>query len=251
MSRAFGVDIGGTGIKGGIVDLDAGVLASERVRQDTPRPATVSGVLEVVQQVVRTAEWEGPVGCTFPGIVRHGVIGSAANVDPEWIGVDLMALLGQRLGQPVAVLNDADAAGLAEVRFGAGKQVPGVVMVVTLGTGIGSALVVDGVLVPNTEMGHLELDGHVAETKASTVARERDGLSYEEWAVRLQRYFSHLERLFSPDLFIVGGGVSKKSEKFLPLLNLQAPIVPAQLRNESGIVGAAVEASRLSEQTGT
>lgn len=243
MRPAFGVDIGGTGIKGAVVDLDRGELAGERVRIPTPRPATVDAVLSVVREVTERAHWSGPVGCTFPGIVRHGVVGSAANVDDEWIGVDLAAELSRHLDQPVRALNDADAAGLAEVRYGAGRGRPGLVLVVTLGTGIGSALFIDGVLVPNTELGHLELDGHVAETRAASSAREREGLRYADWTPRLQRYFSHLERLFSPDLFIVGGGVSKKAHKFLPRLELTAPIVPAELRNESGIVGAAVEAA--------
>lgn len=240
MRAAFGLDIGGTGIKGAVVDLERGVLAGERIRIPTPQPATVDAVLDTVGAVLAEAGWDGPVGCTFPGIVRRGVIGSAANVDEGWIGVDLEARLAERLGRPARVLNDADAAGIAEMRLGAGRGVQGVVLVMTLGTGIGSALFVDGVLVPGTELGHLELDGHNAESRAATSAREREGLSYEEWAERLQRYFSHVERLFSPDLFIVGGGVSKKAERFLPLLSLRAPIIPAELRNNAGIIGAAL-----------
>ncbi len=239
MSQAFGIDIGGTGIKGAIVDLERGELASDRIRIPTPQPATVDGVLDVTHQVIQQAGWDGPVGCTFPGIVRHGVIGSAANVDHGWIGTNLAERLRERTGHPVSVLNDADAAGLAEVRYGAGRGRDGVILVVTLGTGIGSALFTDGILVPNTELGHVELDGRDAESHAANSAREREGLKYKEWAVRLQRYFSHIEGLFSPDLFIVGGGVSKKADKFLPLLNLNTEIIPAQLRNESGIVGAA------------
>lgn len=239
----FGIDIGGTGIKGAVVDLDRGALESDRLRRPTPQPATVEGVLQVVQQVVEDGGWDGPVGCTFPGIVRHGVVGSAANVDQGWIGTDLSAALSDRLGRPVGVLNDADAAGVAEMRFGAGREhQAGVVLIVTLGTGIGSALFTDGVLVPNTELGHLELDGAVAEHRAANSARLRDDLDFTEWSQRLQVYLSHIERLFSPDLFIVGGGVSKKAHKFLPRLELTAPIVPAHLRNESGIVGAAAHA---------
>lgn len=246
-SRGFGIDIGGTGIKGALVDLEKGLLASERIRIDTPQPATVDKVLDVVEEVVSSAGWDGPVGCAFPGIVRHGVIGSAANVDQEWVGVDLVEQLSARLGHPVSALNDADAAGLAEVRYGAARphvaaHPEDVVLVVTLGTGIGSALFVGNTLVPNTELGHLELDGRNAESHAAASARKRDGLSYRDWAPRLQRYFSHLERLFSPDLFVVGGGASKKADQFLPLLDLQAPIIPAELRNGSGIVGAALEA---------
>lgn len=243
MRTGFGIDIGGTGIKGAIVDLDQGALAGERVRIPTPQPATVPAVLDTVQAVISEAGWSGPVGCTFPGIVRHGVVGSAANVDKGWIGVNLAEQLSERLGSPAHVLNDADAAGLAEMKYGAGRGVDGVVMILTLGTGIGSVLFVDGHLVPNTELGHLELDGHDAETRAANSAREREDLSYEHWAKRLQRYFSHVEALFSPDLFIVGGGISKKSEKFLPLLSLQTPIMPAQLLNQSGIVGAALRSA--------
>ncbi len=240
MGKGFGIDIGGTGIKGALVDLEQGVLAGERVRIPTPQPATVPAVLDTVAAVVEQAGWSGPVGCTFPGIVRHGVVGSAANVDDSWIGTDLAAQLSERLGHPATVLNDADAAGIAEMRFGAGRGVPGVVLIVTLGTGIGTALFIDGRLVPNTELGHLELDGYDAEKRAASSVKTKEGLSFKEWSERLQRYFSHVEMLLSPDLIIVGGGVSKKSEKFLPRLSLQAPIVPAQLLNQSGIVGAGV-----------
>lgn len=240
MGNGFGIDIGGTGIKGALVDLEQGVLAGERVRIPTPQPATVSAVLDTVAAVVEQAGWNGPVGCTFPGIVRHGVVGSAANVDDSWIGTDLAAQLSARLGHPATVLNDADAAGIAEMRFGAGRGVPGVVLIVTLGTGIGTALFIDGRLVPNTELGHLELDGYDAEKRAASSVKTKEELSYKAWSKRLQRYFSHVEMLLSPDLIIVGGGISKKSEKFLPRLSLQAPIVPAQLLNQSGIVGAGV-----------
>ncbi len=240
MSNGFGIDIGGTGIKGALVDLEQGALAGERVRIPTPQPATVPAVLDTVAAVVEQAGWDGPVGCTFPGVVRHGVVGSAANVDDSWIGTDLAAELGARLGHPAAVLNDADAAGIAEMRFGAGRGISGVVLIATLGTGIGTALFVDGTLVPNTELGHLEIDGHDAEKRAASSVKVNEGLSFKAWAKRLQRYFSHVEMLLSPDLIIVGGGISKKSEKFLPRLSLQAPIVPAQLLNQSGIVGAGV-----------
>ena len=240
MGNGFGIDIGGTGIKGALVDLEQGVLAGERVRIPTPQPATVPAVLDTVAAVVEQAGWSGPIGCTFPGVVRHGVVGSAANVDDSWIGTDLAAQLGARLGHPATVLNDADAAGIAEMRFGAGRDVPGVVLIATLGTGIGTALFVDGRLVPNTELGHLELDGYDAEKRAASSVKTNEGLSYKAWSKRLQRYFSHVEMPLSPDLIIVGGGISKKSEKFLPRLELQAPIVPAQLLNQSGIVGAGV-----------
>ncbi|MET1086358.1 MAG: polyphosphate--glucose phosphotransferase [Arthrobacter sp.] len=244
----IGIDIGGTGIKGGIVDLKKGKLIGDRLRIPTPKPSTPESVAEVVAQVVAELSArpdapapDSPVGVTFPGIIQHGVVHSAANVDKSWLDTDIDALLTARLGRPVEVINDADAAGLAEARYGAGAGVSGTVLVITLGTGIGSAFIFDGKLVPNAELGHLEIDGHDAETKASAVARERDGLSWEEYSVLLQRYFSHVEFLFSPELFIVGGGISKRADEYLPNLKLRTPIVPAVLRNEAGIVGAAIE----------
>ncbi|GAB4100436.1 polyphosphate--glucose phosphotransferase [Sinomonas halotolerans] len=244
----IGVDIGGTGIKGGIVDLKKGQLVGDRVRIDTPQPATPHAVAEVVAQIVDelgrrdgAPAGDSPVGVTFPGIIQHGVSRSAANVDKSWLDFGIDALFTDRLGRPVEVINDADAAGLAEVRYGAGKGVDGTVLVITLGTGIGSAFVFNGQLVPNAELGHLEVDGHDAETKASAVARERAGLGWSEYAVLLQRYFSHVEFLFSPELFIVGGGISKRSDEYLPLMELRTPIVPAMLKNEAGIVGAALQ----------
>lgn len=246
---ALGLDIGGTGIKAAVVDIETGALMSERVRLDTPRPATAAAVLDTaaaaVATVVAETGWQGPVGCAFPGVVKHGIVGSAANLDAEWVGVDLGARLSALLGRPVSTLNDADAAGIAEMRLGAGRNTAGVVLVLTLGTGIGSALFVDGRLVPNTELGHLELDGVDAESRASASARPREGLSYEAWAKRLQRYLVHLERLFSPDLFIVGGGVSRKADRFLPFLSLRAPIAAAGLRQNAGIVGAALTAAAV------
>ncbi|SEQ98149.1 polyphosphate glucokinase [Arthrobacter sp. OV608] len=244
----IGIDIGGTGIKGGIVDLKKGKLLGDRFRVPTPQPATPESVAEAVALVVSelSARPEAPaagspVGVTFPGIIQHGVVHSAANVDKAWLNTDIDALLTERLGRPVEVINDADAAGLAEARYGAGAGVSGTVLVITLGTGIGSAFIFNGKLVPNAELGHLEIDGHDAETKASAVARERDGLSWDEYSVLLQRYFSHVEFLFSPELFIVGGGISKRADEYLPNLKLRTPIVPAVLRNEAGIVGAAIE----------
>ncbi|MEV7634305.1 polyphosphate--glucose phosphotransferase [Microbacterium sp. NPDC089318] len=244
----IGIDIGGTGIKGGIVDLKKGELLGERFRVPTPQPAAPDSVAEAVALVISelSARPEAPaagtpIGVTFPGIIQHGVVHSAANVDNSWLNTDIDALLTARLGRPVEVINDADAAGLAEARYGAGEGVAGTVLVITLGTGIGSAFIFDGKLVPNAELGHLEIDGHVAETKASAVARERDGLSWDEYSVLLQRYFSHVEFLFSPELFIVGGGISKRADEYLPNLKLRTPIVPAVLRNEAGIVGAAIE----------
>jgi polyphosphate glucokinase len=241
--RGFGIDIGGSGIKGAPVDLDAGQFATERLRIPTPQPSLPDSVADVVAQIVDSFGDEAgkrPIGVTFPAIIKNGVALSAANVDRSWIYTDVDALFTDRLGRAVHVVNDADAAGVAEATFGAAKGVSGVVFVATLGTGIGSALLLDGKLVPNSELGHIEIDGHDAETKAADSAREREDLSWDKWAKRLQRYFSTIERLFTPDLIVVGGGVSKKSEKFLPLLKLRAPIVPAQLLNDAGIIGAAV-----------
>ncbi|ALO10806.1 Polyphosphate glucokinase [Streptomyces venezuelae] len=244
--NVFGVDIGGSGIKGAPVDLERGALAEERHKVLTPQPATPDGVAGCVVEVVEHFGWTGPVGVTFPGVVTGSTIRTAANVDKSWIGVDAGTLLSERLGGlPVTVLNDADAAGVAETTFGAGRGRKGTVILLTLGTGIGSALFVDGRLVPNTELGHLELKGHDAETRASTKAREDEDLSWEHWAKRrLTKYLAHVEMLFSPELFIIGGGVSRKADKFLPLIEgIRAEIVPAELQNNAGIVGAAMAAA--------
>jgi polyphosphate glucokinase len=249
--RGFGIDIGGSGIKGAPVDLDGGHFATERIRIPTPTPSTPGAVADVVAQVVQSFDKEETgdtaIGVTFPAIIQHGVAKSAANVDQSWIDTDVDALFTARLGREVHVVNDADAAGVAEARFGAARGVKGVVIVVTLGTGIGSALLINGLLVPNTELGHLEIDGHDAESRAADSAREKEDLSWEKWAHRLQIYFNTVEKLFSPDLIVVGGGVSKKSAKFLPLLDLRADIVPAQLLNDAGIIGAAVLASESTD----
>jgi len=240
--EALGIDIGGSGIKGAPVDVARGRLTRERLRVPTPSPAKPKAVAEVVAEIVKHFAWEGPVGVTFPGIVLDGVARSAANVDKDWIGTDARKLFSQVTGLPVTVLNDADAAGLAEVASGAAKGRPGVVMMLTFGTGIGSALLIDGRLVPNTELGHLEIRGKEAEKRASDHAREAHDLGWAEWAGRVQEYLEHVEALFSPSLFIIGGGVSKKADRFLPLIKLRTPIVPAALQNEAGIVGAAMAA---------
>ena len=239
----FGVDIGGSGIKGAPVDLGEGRFAAERLRIPTPQPSTPDAVADTVAEIVSSFgddAGEGPVGVTFPAVIMHGVARTAANVDKAWIDTDVDALLTGRLGRAVTVVNDADAAGFAEARFGAAKDVPGTVFLATLGTGIGSALIVDGKLVPNTELGHLEIDGHDAETRAADSVREAEDLSWAHWAKRLQKYFSTIENLFWPDLIVIGGGVSKKADKFLPLLELRTPVVPAALRNDGGIIGAAL-----------
>lgn len=239
----FGIDFGGTGIKGAPVDLTKGDFASERERIPTPQPAVPEAVAKVFAELLaRFPDSTAPVGVTVPGVVHHGVVRSAANIDRSWIGTDADALFTAALGRDVHVVNDADAAGLAEVRFGAARGRRGLVIVTTLGTGIGSALVHDGVLVPNSELGHLEIEGYDAESRAANSAREREGLSMEEWAGRLRTYYRTLERLFSPELFVVGGGISKKADQFLPLLDLDTEIVPATLRNKAGVVGAALYA---------
>uniref|UniRef100_A0AAU2VPM5 ROK family protein n=1 Tax=Streptomyces sp. NBC_00008 TaxID=2903610 RepID=A0AAU2VPM5_9ACTN len=240
----FGVDIGGSGIKGAPVDLDRGDLARERHKVLTPHPATPDDVAGCVAEVVGHFDWSGPVGITFPGVVTSGVTRSAANVDKGWIDLDARTLLSDKLGLPVTLLNDADAAGIAEMTFGAGRGRKGTVIVLTLGTGIGSALFIDGRLVPNTELGHLELNGHDAEKHASTKAKEDEDLSWHHWAHRVQKYLVHVEMLFSPELFIIGGGVSRKADKFLPHIeHVRAEMVPAELQNNAGIVGAAMAAA--------
>ncbi|WMX45253.1 polyphosphate--glucose phosphotransferase [Streptomyces roseicoloratus] len=244
--NVFGVDIGGSGIKGAPVDLERGDLAEPRHKVLTPQPATPDGVAGCVVEVVRHFGWTGPVGVTFPGVVTGSTIRTAANVDKGWIGVDAGRMLSERLGGlPVTVLNDADAAGVAEMTFGAGRGRKGTVILLTLGTGIGSAVFVDGKLLPNTELGHLELKGHDAEKRASSKAREDEDLSWEHWATkRVQKYLAHVEMLFSPELFIIGGGVSRKADRFLPLIKgIRAEIVPAELQNNAGIVGAAMAAT--------
>lgn len=240
----LGIDIGGSGIKGAPVDTEAGIFLADRYRLPTPQPSIPEAVGDVVAQVVDHFDWKGPIGCTFPAVVKHGVVHTAANVDHSWIGTDGQRLLKRKTGQPVCLLNDADAAGMAEMKVGAGKGHSGIVFILTLGTGIGSAVFVNGVLMPNTELGHLELRGKAAEDRASDRARKEKELTWEKWAERLNEYLQLLEFLFSPDLFILGGGVSSKHGKFLPLLNVEAEIVPARLLNDAGIIGAAMAAEK-------
>lgn len=243
---AFGIDIGGSGIKGAPVVLSTGEFDAERVRIPTPQPSTPSAVAATVAELVAAFDLDEdtPVGVTFPAVITHGVARTAANVDDAWIGTDVSRVLATATRRSVVTVNDADAAGYAETVYGAARGRDGTVLVVTLGTGIGSCLVVDGTLVPNTELGHLEVDGHDAELRAADAAREREVLDWERWAERLQRYFRVVEDLLWPDLIVVGGGVSKRHEQFLPLLDLRTPIVPAALRNAAGIVGAAALAAR-------
>ncbi len=238
--HAFGIDIGGSGMKAAPVDLATGELVSERYRIDTPQPATPEAMAEVVVELVRHHAWTGSVGCAFPAVVRNGIVGSAANIDESWLRVDADRIFTEALGQQVHMINDADAAGLAEVRFGPEAARHGVVMMLTFGTGIGSGLFVDGTLVPNTELGHLELDGHDAERRAAASARKRDDLTWEEWGKRVHHYLEHVEALFSPDLFIIGGGASKRPERWLDQVDIATEIVVASMANNAGIVGAAL-----------
>ena len=248
--KAIGIDIGGTGIKGAVVNLKDGSLIGERVRHETPAGGKPGDIAKVVAKLISelpNAKSDMLVGICFPAIVRNGITMSAANVSKEWIGLDADALFTQELKRPVHVINDADAAGVAEIKFGAGQDVEGLVIMTTLGTGIGSALFMNGKLVPNAELGHLGIQGVDYESKASFAAKEREELSWSDWAKRLQIYYSTLERLFTPDLIIVGGGVSKQHEEFLPLLNLSTPIVAAHKRNNAGILGAAALAKKASK----
>jgi len=241
-ATALGVDIGGSGIKAAPVDIDNGVLLTKRQRIPTPQHSTPAAVAQVVAQLARHFDWHGSVGCTFPAVIKRGVAYTAANVDRSWIGTDVDAVLTEATGCPVTVMNDADAAGLAEVRWGVGRGQPGVVIMATLGTGIGSALFVDEMLVPNTELGHLVIRGKDAESRASANAREEKHQSWKEWATYLDEYLLYLTALFSPDLFILGGGVSEKADRFVPLLTVNVPVVPASMGNDAGIVGAALGA---------
>ncbi|WP_347350570.1 polyphosphate--glucose phosphotransferase [Intrasporangium sp.] len=249
----LGIDVGGSGIKGAPVDLEQGRLAQKRLKIATPRPATPDAVAEVIDQIVDAfAEQTGdsPIGVTLPAVVIRGRVLSAANIDPSWVDTDAEALIKRHTGRAVTVLNDADAAGLAELHHGAAQGAHGLVILTTLGTGIGSALIHDGVLVPNSELGHLELDGYDAEKRAASSAKDREGLSWDAYVDRLQRYYSALEALFSPDLIVVGGGISRDADLFLPRLRLRAPIVPARLRNQAGIIGAAWRAVDLAVASG-
>jgi polyphosphate glucokinase len=242
--EVLGIDVGGSGIKGALVDIQTGQLITDRYRLPTPQPAAPEAVVKTINKVAKQFKYEGPVGVGFPAVVLDGTVLSAANVDDRWIGFAGQQAIADKLGCPVKLLNDADAAGFAEMRFGAGRGRKGLIMILTLGTGIGSALFIDGRLVPNCELGHLYLPGQKrdAEEYASDRIRSDEDLSWERWAGRLDEYLRHLEGLFSPNLFILGGGVSKKHRKFIPYLSLRTEVVPAVLRNEAGIVGAAMAA---------
>ncbi|MBU2557452.1 MAG: ROK family protein [Bacteroidetes bacterium] len=237
--QILGIDIGGSGIKGAIVNTENGTLVTERHRIATPQPATPQAVAETVTQLIKYFNYEGPVGCGFPALIQHGTAKTAANIDKSWVNIHVENLLSEACGQKVSVINDADAAGLGELRFGAGNGHAGVVMVLTIGTGIGSAIINNGVLLPCTELGHIEFKGESAERYCSDAVREREALSWEKWGKRFNKYLMYMEMLFSPDLFILGGGASKKFGKYSTQLTLNAQVVPASLLNMAGIIGAA------------
>ncbi|MFZ2098584.1 MAG: ROK family protein [Anaerolineales bacterium] len=241
--QILGIDVGGTGIKGAPVDTTIGKLMADRYRMLTPKGAKPEPMAKVVKDIAMQFNWHGKIGCGFPAVIRNGVAESAANINQKWIGTNVAQLFSEVTGCPVHVVNDADAAGLAEITFGAGKGVKGVVMMITIGTGLGSALFIDGKLVPNTELGHIEVECDDAELNASDEARKKQDLSWKKWAKRLDKYLNTLENLFSPDLMILGGGVVKKQENFIPLLKLHTKVIPAVMGNDAGIIGAALAAS--------
>ena len=243
--EVLGIDVGGTGIKGAVVDTSRGELQTDRYRLLTPRPARPKPMIKTIADIVEHFEWQGPVGCGFPSVVQRGVIRTAAHVSKKWIGVNARKAISEAIGCPTAVLNDADAAGLAEMRFGAGQNQKGVVLIVTLGTGIGTALFVDGHLVPNLELGHVEVRGRDAEEWAAEIVRKQEGLSWKKWAGRVEEYLNVMQHLLWPDLIVIGGGASKNQRKFFPLLSVETRVISAEMLNEAGIVGAALAAASL------
>lgn len=242
--RGFGIDVGGSGVKGGVVDLDTGQLIGERYKLLTPQPSTPDAVAATIAEVVGHFGWTGPLGVCYPGVITHGVVRTAANVDKSWIGARVDDVYSRALdGQPVTVLNDADAAGLAEQRFGAGRDLDGLIVLLTFGTGIGSAVIHHGLLLPNTELGHIEVDGMEAEHRAASSVKEAKGWSYERWTREVTKVLIAVENAIWPDLIIVGGGISRKADKWVPLLQNRTPVVAAALQNSAGIVGAAMAAA--------
>lgn len=244
--QALGIDIGGSGVKGAPIDIIKGELLAERYRIPTPQPATPTAIVGAIMEMVQHFHWSGPIGCGYPGVVKAGTIYTAANLDDSWVGYDLQQGLERLTHAPAHIINDADAAGIAEMQFGAGRGRRGLVAIITIGTGLGVAAFIDGRLIPNLELGHIEIDGEDAETRASDAAREREDLSWKKWAKRVDRYLYTLEKLISPDLFIIGGGVSKDLEKFAPhFTKTSVEIVPAMLLNNAGIVGAGMAAYEM------
>ncbi len=243
----LGVDVGGSGIKGALVDVKTGKLVTARFRLETPRPANPANVAKVFKKMVEHFDWKGPIGCGFPAVMKNGVAFSASNIHKDWIGTNAADLFSKASGCEVFMINDADAAGIAEVAFGEGKGKAGTIILITIGTGLGSAVFTDGHLVTNTEFGHIYLKGHkkVAEKYASNSAREKDDLDWEKWAKRFKKYLEHLQFIFTPDLFILGGGASKKFDKYKTELDIRTPVVTAKMLNEAGIIGAAVRGYQM------
>lgn len=251
-NTGFGVDVGGSGIKGGLVDLDTGALVGERFKLATPQPSTPSAVATAVATVVREFGWTGKLGVTYPGVVTNGIVRTAANVDKGWIGTNAADVISAELGgQQVTVLNDADAAGLAEQRYGAGKDHNGLIVLLTFGTGIGSAVIYNGVLLPNTEFGHLEVGGKEAEHRAASSVKERKEWNYQRWTEEVTKVLVAIENAIWPDLFIAGGGISRKADRWIPMLQNRTPVVPAALLNSAGIVGAAMAAHDIHVEPAT
>jgi polyphosphate glucokinase len=248
--QALGVDVGGSGVKGAVVDLETGKLVGERLRLDTPQPATPEALTNTVAEVVRHFDWKGPLGVTYPGVVVDGVVQTAANVDKSWIGANVAKAYSKAIdGHPVTVLNDADAAGMAEQRYGAGRNFDGVIVLLTFGTGIGSALIHNGILMPNTEFGHIDVGGKEAEHRAAASVKERKEWNYQRWTEEVTKVLVAIENTIWPDLFIVGGGISKKADRWIPMLRNRTPVVAAELLNTAGIVGAAMAAAEAAQQT--
>jgi len=251
-NKILGIDIGGSGIKGAIVDITTGELLSERKRIPTPKPATPKAVAKTVTELTKSFDWNGPIGCGFPAIVKNGMVYTASNIDKAWIGTNAKSKFEKATGCDVYVANDADVAGLAEMKHGIGKDVNGTVILITIGTGLGSAFFYDGQLIPNSELGHFEMEGMIAEKYASGSTRKKEGLSNEEWGFRLNKYLKRVERLFAPNMLILGGGGSKRFEQIEDLLDVEADIGPARLRNHAGIIGAAMYAgTRISAKSKT
>lgn len=242
----LGIDIGGTGIKARLVHAGTGELVSDRIRRKTPVISEPGAVADIVAEIVNEIGWDGPIGTTFPGVISHGrIVRTAVNLDPGWVNLDIVELFSTVLPNAAVALNDADAAAIAEARFGAARGQGGVAVVTTFGTGIGSGLLVDGMLVPNTELGHIQIDGQSGEAQAAAVAKDRDGLTFPEWGARVNRYLNQLHALLWPELIVLGGGVSKHWDRYASQFAVPCPVVPAELRNEAGIVGAAMRAAEM------
>jgi len=243
--QALGIDVGGSGIKGAPVDCFTGNLMEERLRIETPIPATPKAVFKTIKKIVNHFEWTGNIGCGFPAVISNNIVKTASNIDKKWIGINILKFAKKEFSNHLQFINDADAAGLAEMKFGSGSNSSGLTILVTVGTGIGTAFFYENTLIPNTELGHLILNGKIAEHFASDAVRKYQDLSWKKWAVRFNQYLKELERLFWPDQIIIGGGMSKRTDKFLKYIDVNAKILPATLRNEAGIIGAALSVNKI------